>query len=310
MAPKHGFTEEELELLTDEEREGLLDEDMVDDGDDDEEETGTENTEPDGGAGAKAADEDQADSSAAKPDAESAPEGQKPGEEAEPPKAENESEKPDQETPPVAQYAQPPMWQAPPDAKERLEEIEKKKDELHQLFDDGEITSQELRARLKPIDADYDKLKDTLLRAQFSQEWAKENYIKQTVPAFLAQHEEYKPGNPLFIALDAEVKKLQAESSNPFDPQILQKAHATVRESTLKALGIDPKTIDAKKGGKAPAGKHSREVPPSLRDLPSADANEMGAGKFAYLDRLEGVEYERALAKLTDAERDQYMQDG
>ena len=48
-------------------------------------------------------------------------------------------------------------------------------------------------------------------------------------------------------------------------------------------------------------------VPPNLGTLPAATANDTDDGKFAHLDRLEGVAFEEALAKLSDAQRDEYL---
>ena len=63
----------------------------------------------------------------------------------------------------------------------------------------------------------------------------------------------------------------------------------------------------APKQAKAPASKNEGVVPPNLGKLPAATANDTDDGKFAHLDRLEGVAFEDALAKLSDAQRDEYL---
>ena len=54
-----------------------------------------------------------------------------------------------------------------------------------------------------------------------------------------------------------------------------------------------------------------REIPPSLSGVPAADATDADDGnRFAALDRLAdkgGVEYEQALAALSESERDAYL---
>ena len=57
-------------------------------------------------------------------------------------------------------------------------------------------------------------------------------------------------------------------------------------------------------------GKH-REMPPSLNDIPAADANNPAPiNKFARLDKLKGVDFENALKRLSPADREFYLQGG
>ena len=58
--------------------------------------------------------------------------------------------------------------------------------------------------------------------------------------------------------------------------------------------------------------KPKREIPqvPSLANVPAADVDQPGDDKFAMLDRLadkDPVAYERALDKLSEAEREEYL---
>ncbi|MEH3111532.1 MAG: hypothetical protein PGN22_15675 [Agrobacterium cavarae] len=49
-----------------------------------------------------------------------------------------------------------------------------------------------------------------------------------TVPDFLKAHPEYAAGSSAHTALDREVRLIQANASNPFDPDILVRAHRRV----------------------------------------------------------------------------------
>lgn len=49
-----------------------------------------------------------------------------------------------------------------------------------------------------------------------------------TVPDFLEAHPEYATGSSAHTALDREVRLIQANASNPFDPDILIRAHRRV----------------------------------------------------------------------------------
>ena len=55
-----------------------------------------------------------------------------------------------------------------------------------------------------------------------------------TVPDFLDAHPEYKPGSSAHAALDREVRLIQANASNPFDPDILVRAHRRVMASSAQ----------------------------------------------------------------------------
>lgn len=55
------------------------------------------------------------------------------------------------------------------------------------------------------------------------------------IPDFLKAHPEYERGSELYFALDAEVRKRQAVSNDPFDPTILEDAH--------RAVGADRKRL-------------------------------------------------------------------
>jgi hypothetical protein len=49
------------------------------------------------------------------------------------------------------------------------------------------------------------------------------------------------------------------------------------------------------------------DIPKTLANVPSAEANEDGGDEFAWLDKLKGMDYERALSKLSENERERYM---
>jgi hypothetical protein len=334
MAAKFSYSEEQMAQLSDEERAGMMDPDLLDDAPT--AEAGA-SADGEGASGADAA-ALQADPAAAS--ATAAQEGEKPAEGAEvkEPEAGLDPKQPD--APPAAQpdpaqqqaaaqaAAEPtpavewkvdntPAYQLPPeDAENRLKSIDQLRDELSQKFDDGALTHRELREQMKPLDQQERELRDQIMVADHEKRTALNEFKKVTVPSFMNEHAEYANGSPLYHALDREVRKLQGEQPlNPFDKRILEEAHRRVRDGTLKALGIDPATV---KGGKAPAADAaakaaaaaaaSRQIPPSLANLPASNLNEAGTvGRFAHLDRLGPAEHEAALMKMSEADRELYL---
>lgn len=265
--PKEKFSDDELEMLTDEEREGLLDEDLVDD------EPGDEVDEP----------------------------------EIKEPAADKTAEVDPPATTKVAAAPQSfPTFTAPADAKEKLAEIERKRDELAQKVDEGELTTIEFRQQDKALAAEERSLNEQVFKATLSAEANAASWVDNAVRPFLDQNPQYAPGTPLYRALDEQLKALQTQAlldgKSQYDPSLLETAHAEL----AKAMGV-PATPKP-----APSEQQKRELPPTLGGVPAAsitDADTDG-GKFAYLDRLaekDRLAFEDALAKLSDDDRDAYL---
>lgn len=314
------FTDEELEELTEEERQGLMegDEDEGEDEPDAKDGTEEENSEKssdteedaddddgdeeagDDAAGEDADQNDEKDADQQKPKKEADADDDADDDDTEGDDAENDED--------VAQNGAFPSFDAPANAKERLSEIKSQLQDLAEKFDDGELTAKEMRAQSEALEDERNQLNQALFKAEFSQEVAQDNWVKTTVPAFLAKHSEYAAGSPLYTMLDQEVRKHQTEAlkngRSQWDPAILRKAHASIT-TALETAGL------RRKESKKPAGKVEklkRELPPNLSRVPSSDITETEeGGQYAHLDRLTGEAYEDALAKLTPDQQDAYL---
>ncbi|MRX32815.1 hypothetical protein [Aminobacter sp. MDW-2] len=304
MPPKN-FSEAELELLTEEERQGLLDEELLDDPDDEggDDEDNADGDADDGVAGddddagdADQGNEGEGDEGAGEGGNADAGDGKGNGaaDNARPAAAEGTSA-------PASEVATSlPNWTAPADTKDKITSLDEQLDDIAKKFDEGELTAAEMRAQMKPLEEQKQELRNTLFKADLSRDTSLNTWSKSTVPGFLAKNKEYVPGSLRYENLDRLVRQLQAEADNPFDPAILKQAH---------------ERIVAEFGGGTPTPKDpgkKRDLPPNLSAIPAADNNDdEDGGKFAYLDRLaekDGVEYEKQLGKLSDAERDLYLQ--
>jgi hypothetical protein len=205
-----------------------------------------------------------------------------------------------------------PSFVAPDDLDQKLGDIETRKDELATKFDDGELTAAEYRAQLKEIDKQERDLYSQKIRAEVSHDMVVSQW-RDSVSSFLGKHTQYEQGTPLYTALDAEVRRLQGQSDNPFDPDILGQAHRTIDAQMRKAMGLPPEETPRQESktdpaAKKPAGrKPLADIPPTLAQVPAADITDTDGGEFAHLDRLDGEKFEAALARLTDEQRDRYL---
>ncbi len=314
----------ELDMLTDEEREGMLDEDTVDegleDGDDGAGEGGDDTAaaaaddaagKKDDEANADAANGDDDgngdDDDAGKPDTTKADDAAAAAASA---AADDTAAPVADETPAAAAIPddRAPSWVLDPKVGEQIEALEKKKDELTEKADDGELTFKEFRTETRKIDAQLEELKEQRMAANIGKTNAFNHYKDVTVPEFFAEHKQYEKGSILYTMLDAEVRKLQAQSQNPLNPALLELAHKNITDQVTKAYGVKPQEQKQQKDNKKPP---ARDVVPTLGSVPAADANDADdGGEFGWLDRLGAKDheaYEIELAKLSDEKRERYL---
>ena len=282
------LTEEELALLTEEERDGYLD-----DEDDDEGEEGN---------GDEGDDDPQDDPTLAVGDPAAAAQA-----------AANDQEGDDQgdgaETKEEFTTQPKPLFntEIPADIQAQRTEIDEKEDALDKQFDEGDITFSEHKKALREIN----QQRNALDRAELKAELAAEAYQTQidnswqaSQTAFFASHPELNTANEVqMTALDHLVRqetKATLDKGGSIGVPELERAYTKYKQ----AFNIE---AAAPKQAKAPSAKNEGVIPPNLGKLPAATANDTDDGKFAHLDRLEGVAFEDALAKLSDAQRDEYL---
>ena len=288
------LTEEELALLTDEEREGYLADDEDDDGEGDD-----DHGNADEGAGGEEGNGDEGDDdpTLAVDDPATAPPAANPqdGGDAEP-----------QEQ----IMAQPkPLFNAdlPADIEAQRTALDEKEAAIDQQYDEGDILFTEHKQALR----DINKQRNALDRAELKAELAAEAYQTQidnswqaSQTAFFSAHPEINTANDVqMTALDHLVRqetKAVLDKGGVIGVPELERAYTKYKQ----AFNIE---AAAPKQAKAPSAKNEGVVPPNLGKLPAATANDTDDGKFAHLDRLEGVAFEDALAKLSDAQRDEYL---
>lgn len=211
-----------------------------------------------------------------------------------------------------------PAWLLPMDVKQGIDELKAKRAELAEKADNGELTYAEHRKLADDIEDKLDALKTRQMAADIERTQAINKWGKETVPDFIKQNPEYSRSPALTKMLDEKVRELQAQSRNPLNPKLLEKAHAVIRREIFgeeAPRSATPAAGQQEQAKPKPAPVPKRPgMPPTLRDVPQADATEAGGGgEFGYLDRLmdtDSVAFENALAKLSEPQREKYLAQG
>lgn len=267
-------------------------------------------------------DDDAADKAAADPD-----DAAKPGADAG--KVDPAAGGDDADDLPDIDLPEPPKFEAREAPKELVEatgakkvELEKQIEDLTESFDEGDITAGEYATSLRKLSGQIERLDIEVEKASVTPEtaeaMAKEHWGTKTVPAFLEHFPEYKGSRRMLSLLDQVVRDVQVDeaTTNPLHPDVLRKAHRIIeREFGLKfaksakaatTAADDPKP--AANGKRVAPGKDKpREIPPTLGRVPAAEnADTADTSRWGVIDRLKGVEYEEALARLSEEESDAY----
>ena len=286
-----GLSAEDLAMLTDEERAGLLDDEDEDD-DQDVDDADDDDTGADGKADDKG-DENDAD----------VDDSQDAG-------ADKDGEGEDKLDDPIKPT---PLFKAelPADIEAKRTALDTQEDDLVKKFDEGDITFAEYNKELRSLNRERADLDRAELKAELAQE-AQQSQVEQTwqttANTFVAEHPLISKNETMWNSFDAIVRRVTAET--------MQKGEQPSRRDLEKAykqwtedLGI----ADAGTQKSQPKQKKQNVVPPNLGKVPAATANDTDDGKFAHLDRLaesDPLAFEAALAKMSDAQRDEYMQAG
>jgi len=212
-------------------------------------------------------------------------------------------------------------------AADRLAELKDQSASLAQQFSDGDIDLPTFMAEKSKLDEEITAIKITNAQADFAKKqnestrdqrwtWEQERFFAQESSAV------YKD-DILRSALAASIRKLDADTKNAGKPLawFLEEADRQVRErfkNAGKPLAWFLEEADRQvrerfntpavaKGKQQPKAPNLSAVPKTLSSLPAADLSETGGGEFAYLDKLDGMALERALAKMSPEQEARYL---
>lgn len=205
----------------------------------------------------------------------------------------------------------------PSDYDDQIKAIKDEDAALRQKFKDGEIDIDERDAGLAALSEKRESLVIQRAKAEIAQEMTQQSAQRQwesTVATFLtgAAKEEggfdYRKDDGKRADLDQFLKILADKPENADKPMdwFLQEAHKRVK--ALHGVAPAPKreTVEeAVAKRRAPVSA----MPKNLSQVPGSDGPGDVDGEFADIERLEGLEYEAAIAKLTSAQREKFLRD-
>lgn len=205
------------------------------------------------------------------------------------------------ETPPQEDPQPAPAKVEPP--KELTDQIRALKDEEKEAFRrlmDGEIESADYQAIKDRVEEQVDALKEQAAEArrtaqEMVQKWqAAENALMAEAKA---EGLDYRGKPALLAAFNTHLRALGADPKNERRDErwFLSEAHRL----TKLDLGIVR--------SKPQAGVDTAEIPPTLRSAPAAATGAVNVDEFAHVRNLEGIELERAVAAMTPAQRDRWL---
>lgn len=165
------------------------------------------------------------------------------------------------------------------------------------------------------IEAEADKAiregERAIIKAEVSREMLEQqqaNEWDQAANAFIevakTQGIDYRANNILANALDAEIKRLANLPENNDKPAgfFLREAHKAVSS----AFNLTAKPPVAPTKGK-PRAVDLSAIPPSLSTLPVAADSPIQGDRFAHIRGLEGLALERAMAKMSEADLEDFL---
>lgn len=299
---KDEFTQEDWNGLTDAERQGMID-DGEDDGNPSEEELQRQQEEErqreaDAAASAKQqTDEDREAAAAAAAATNTEKTEEQKQQEADAAAAEQ------QKTPVTPRPRGVVEATLPDDYDAQVKANEDAMTALEKRYDDGDISFAEFRAEQHTLDREsrkLDRLADRAELAKESSEQALMNHWISVINPFTAAHPELSEDDVSKNAFDTYLRQTTApvmEAGGLPGQAEIDAAYAL----WCKRFNFTPTGAQQQ----ATSQKRDNKVPPVLGGLPAASATSVEDGKLAAIQRLNGVEYEEALAKLSPAEMEQ-----
>lgn len=204
----------------------------------------------------------------------------------------------------------------PPDLDDQITALSAKESELAKQMKDGEIDVAEFLAQQNTVARERAALEAKRDQAATFEEMNRQTAEQEwhwTVAQFKARVKraegiDYAGNAEQDADLDTFVKAIASKPENADKDFSFFLTEAHKRVKALHGIGAAPaaKEDPPPKPRKA---ANAAAVPVTLASVPGGDGpGDVGNDEFAALDKLDGLEYETALARMTKEQRDRYLQ--
>lgn len=187
-------------------------------------------------------------------------------------------------------------------------------------FRDGEIDFDEYTAALSNVTAQRDALTATKIKSEIAAEmqaqdsqqrwrWTVEQFIARTAAD---EKIDYRTDAAKLKDFDLFVKALASDDANASRPAEWFLAEAHKRVKALHGVATTAPSADARQQTTKPTSRKPdlKAVPKTLAHVPGSDGSGDVESEFADLYRLDGLEYETAIARMSPAQREKFARDG
>lgn len=213
---------------------------------------------------------------------------------------------------------------------DKLTALDAQRNEVVQQFRDGDLSVDDMDAKLREIGAERDALMTEKTKAAVVSELAAQSSQQQwqwEVQRFLktVKKEEgidYRAdsdlGKKLNTALDFTVKLLanDPENASRENEWFLEEAHRITKArfnlGGQPAAGDKQKPADPKADAVNARRPNLQAVPKTLAHVPAAGSDDASSGdsEFSHLERLDGMALEAAVAKMSPSQQDRWARAG
>lgn len=187
-------------------------------------------------------------------------------------------------------------------------------------FRDGEIDFDEYTAALSNVTAQRDALTATKIKSEIAAEmqaqdsqqrwrWTVEQFIARTAAD---EKIDYRTDAAKLKDFDLFVKALASDDANASRPAEWFLAEAHKRVKALHGVATAAPSADTRQQTTKPTSRKPdlKAVPKTLAHVPGSDGSGDVESEFADLYRLDGLEYETAIARMSPAQREKFARDG
>jgi len=202
--------------------------------------------------------------------------------------------------------------EGPENFKASMESLKAERAAFTAKFKEGEISVEELLEGQAAVDEKSNSLREHQFAASLTatlDEQSKAQRWKMEQEDFMDSNKQYVENKILRSALNTAVIDIASreENSKWSGKKVLAEAHKAVQEA-MGTKSADPVVAAANAANAAVNRKPDLSVvPKTLAGLPAAGIQDTGIDEFAHIDKLQGVELENALAKLTPDQESRYL---